>query len=179
MVDQHDVDRLRRLGDVENRVGHPVDAGHVLAVEPDFLPKRAAYALHDIGLDRMLEAIRIYDLAAVMGDRELPPPDLAARAIDIDLGDDRDSRPVALHIGDAAPADRVASLVLARRGSADPARALRHGLHQGDVARVLDMAQAELDVTDVRARRHPGQERFAGEVNLRADGIAQMRAAQG
>ena len=30
MVDQHDVDRLRRLGDVEDRIGHPVDAGHVL-----------------------------------------------------------------------------------------------------------------------------------------------------
>src|SRR5207253_406400 len=63
-VDQHDVDRLRRLGDVEDRVSHPVDAGDVLAVELDLFPQRAAGALHDVALDRVLEPFGVDDQAA-------------------------------------------------------------------------------------------------------------------
>ena len=33
LVEQHDVDLLRRLGDVEDRIGQPVDAGDALVVE--------------------------------------------------------------------------------------------------------------------------------------------------
>ena len=77
MVDQHDVDRLRRLGDVEDRIGQPVDAGHVLAVELDLLPQRAADALHDVALDAFRQPVRVDDLAAVVRDRELARPDLA------------------------------------------------------------------------------------------------------
>ena len=36
-VNQHDVDRLGRLGDVEDRVGEPIDARHFGAVEADLL----------------------------------------------------------------------------------------------------------------------------------------------
>src|SRR5712692_5942437 len=98
MVDQHDVDRLRGLGDVEDRIRHPVDAGHVLAIELDLLPQGAAHALHDVALDRMLEASRVDDLPAVMSDGELARPDLAAGAIDIDLSHDGAPRPIALGI---------------------------------------------------------------------------------
>ena len=34
---QHDVDRLGRLGNVEDRVGEPIDARHFGAVEADLL----------------------------------------------------------------------------------------------------------------------------------------------
>src|SRR5262252_2395409 len=127
-VDDHDVDRLRRLGDVEDRVGHPVDGGHVLAVELDLLPQRATDALDDVALDRMREAVGIDDLTAVVCNGELARPDLAGRAVDVDLGDDRDARAVALRIGDAAAAHLVAGLVAARRGSRLPARLLGGGL---------------------------------------------------
>ena len=43
---------------------------------------------------------------------------------------------------------------------------------------VLDVAQAELDRVDVERRRDLVHERFAREVDLRPDRIAQMRAAQ-
>ena len=57
MIDQREIDRLRRLGDVEDRIGHPVDAGDGLAVERDLLPQRAADALDDVALDGVLEAV--------------------------------------------------------------------------------------------------------------------------
>src|SRR5262249_174478 len=122
MVDQHHLDRLGRLGDVEDRVGHPVDAGHVLSVELYLLPRRAAPALRDVAVDGVLEPGGIDDLAAVVGDGELARPDLSARAVDIDLGDDGAAGAVALRIGDAAARDLVAGLILARRGSRLPAR---------------------------------------------------------
>ena len=53
LVDQHDVDRLRRVGDVEDRIGHPVDAGHAVAVELHLFEQRAADALHDVALDAL------------------------------------------------------------------------------------------------------------------------------
>ena len=155
MVDQHHVDLFGRLGDVEDRIGQPIDAGHGLVVELDLLPQRAADALHDVALDRHADAVRIDDLAAIMGDRELAHPDLAAAAVDVDLGDHRDARAVALRVGDAAAGDLVAGLVLARRRPGLPARLLRRRLDDGDVARILDVAQAELDRIDVRAPPPP------------------------
>src|SRR4029453_4837966 len=121
-VDRDHVDRLRRLRDVEDGIGHPVDAGHGLGVELDLLPQRAAHALHDVALDGVAQAVRVDDLAAVVGHRELARPDLAGRAVDIDLGHDGAARAVALRIGDAAAAHLVAGLVLARRGPRLPAR---------------------------------------------------------
>src|SRR5262249_56792501 len=111
MVDQHHVDRLRRLGDVEDRIGDPVDRGHRLLVELHLFPQRAAHALHDVAFDAQLEPVRIDDLAAVVRHRELARPDLAAGAVDLDLGDHRDARAVALAIGDAAARYGFAALV--------------------------------------------------------------------
>src|SRR5262249_43047185 len=116
MVDQHHLDRLWRLGDVEDRVGHPVHAGHVLSVELDLLPQRAADALNNVAFDRMRQPIGIDDLAAVVGDRELARPDFAGLPVDFDLRYHSDARAVALGIGDAAAGDLVAGLILARRG---------------------------------------------------------------
>ena len=127
---------------------------------------------------RVLQAVRIDDLAAVVRDRELARPDLAGAAVDVDLGDDRAGGAVALRIGDAAAGDRVAGLVLARRGPRVPAGLLGRRLDHRDVARVLDVPQPELDRIDAERRRDLVHERFAGEVDLRPDRIAQMRRAQ-
>src|SRR5262245_62415861 len=113
-----------------------------------------------------------------MGDGELARPDLSARAVDIDLGDDGAAGAVALGIGDAAAGDLVAGLILARRGPRLPARLFGGGLDHRDVARVLDVTQAELDGIEVERRRHLVHERLAGEMDLRSDRVAQMRAAQ-
>src|SRR5262249_61040718 len=113
------------------------------SVELDLLPQRAAHALHDVALDGVPEPVGIDDLAAVMRDGELARPDLSARAVDIDLGDNGAAGAVALGIGDAAAGDLVAGLVLARRGPRLPARLLGRGLDPRDVARVLDVPEAE------------------------------------
>src|SRR5438105_12498017 len=128
MIDQHHVDRLRRLGDVEDRVCHPIYAGHVIGVEFDFLPQGAAYALDDVALDGVLEPVGVDDLAAVVGDREFARPDFAAGAVDLDLGDDGDAGAAALRIGDAAATHRVTGLILARRGPRLPSGLFRRGL---------------------------------------------------
>src|SRR6266566_6433680 len=111
MIDQHDIDRLRRLSNVEDRIGHPVDAGHVLRIELDLFPQSAAQTLHDVALDRVLEPIGIDDLAAVVSDRELAAPDLARAAVDVYLGHNRDAGATALRVGDAAAADAGPGLV--------------------------------------------------------------------
>src|SRR5262249_48894374 len=59
-----------------------------------------------------------------------------------------------------------------------PARLFGGGLDHRDVARVLDVTQAELDGIKVERRRRLVHERLAGEMDLRSDRIAQMRAAQ-
>src|SRR6266851_3733372 len=67
-VDENDVDRLRRLGDVENGIGQPIDAGDVLGVELHLLPERPAGALDDVALDAATQPVGIDDQAAIMGD---------------------------------------------------------------------------------------------------------------
>src|SRR5262245_22838110 len=143
MVDQHHLDRFRRLGAVEDWIGHPVDARYVRSVELDLLPGRAAHALDDVALDGVPEPIGIDDLAAVMRNGELARPDLSARAVDIDLGDHGAAGAVALGIGDAAAGDLVAGLVLARRGPRLAARLFRRGLGRPDVARVPSGTRAD------------------------------------
>src|SRR4029077_3447329 len=150
---------------------HPIDAGHVLGVELDLLPQRAADALHDVALDGVPDPDRVDDLPAVMGDGEFARPDLAARAVDIDLGNDGAARAVALRIGDAAAADLGAGLVLARRRPRLPGGLFRRGPDHGDVARILDVAQAELDRIERQRRRHLVDEGLAREVDLRSDRI--------
>ena len=116
-VDQHDVDLFPRLGDVEDRIGPPIDAGDILLVELDLLPQRAAGGLDDVILDGVAQPVRIDDLAAIVGDRELARPDLSCGTVDLDFGDNRDAAGAALRIGDAAAGHLVAGLILARRRS--------------------------------------------------------------
>jgi hypothetical protein len=66
-------------------------------------------------------------------------------AVDLDLGDDRDHRSRALGVGDAAPGQGVAIAVGPRRGARLPLGALGRGFDDGDVARRLQIAQAERD----------------------------------
>src|SRR5437667_8727109 len=169
MIDQHHVDRLRRLGDVEDRVCHPIYAGHVIGVEFDFLPQGAAYALDDVALDGVLEPVGVDDLAAVVGDRELARPDFPAAAIHLDFGNDGDTRAAALRVGDAAAADDTAGLILARRGLRLPSGFFRRGLDPRDVPGRLDVPQPELDRVEAEYRRHVVHQRFAREMDLRSD----------
>src|SRR5580692_337393 len=111
MIDQHDVDLTGRFSDVENWIGKPIYAGHGLAVEGYFLPQRTANALHYVAFDAFHQPVRIDDLPAVMGDRELARPNLAGRAIDINFRDHRHARAVSLPIGDAAARHLVAGLI--------------------------------------------------------------------
>jgi len=69
-VDQHDVDFLGRLGDIEDRIAEPVRSGDFGAVEGDRLRQRGAGALHDVAFDAAAEAIRVGDQPVIMGDSE-------------------------------------------------------------------------------------------------------------
>src|SRR5262249_50097845 len=93
-------------------------------------------------------------------------------------GDDRDPGAVALRVGDAAAGYLVAGLVAARRGPRLPSGFLGRRLDDGDVARVLDVAQPELDRIELETGGDLVDERFAREVDLRPDRVAQMGAAQ-
>src|SRR5215469_16029537 len=114
----------------------------------------------------MRQTIGIDNLATVVGDRELARPDFPGLPVDFDLRYHSDARAVALRIGDAAARDLVAGLILARRGSRLPARLFSGGLDHRDVARVLDVTQAEFDGIEVERRRQLVHERLAGEMDL-------------
>src|SRR3984893_1987014 len=173
MVEQHGLNLLRRLGDVEDRVADPIHRGHGLVVELDLLPQGAADALHDVALDALGEAVRIDDLAAVMADHEAARVDLTGRAIDLHLGYHRHAGAVALRIGDAAAVDLHARLALRRRTWLT-AEIFGCRLDDGNGARLLEMPEPELDGIEIKRRRHFVHEGFACEVDLRADRIAQM-----
>ena len=83
-----------------------------------------------------------------------------------------------MRVGAAAAADGIASLILARRGPRLPSSFFRRGLDHRDVTRRLDVPQPELDRVEAECRRHFVHERFAREMDLRSDRIAQMRGAQ-
>jgi hypothetical protein len=82
-VDEHDVDGLGRFGNVEDRIGEPVGAGHLGAVEGDLLRQGAAGALDDVALDAASEPVRVDDQPAIVGDGEFASPNLAGAAIDL------------------------------------------------------------------------------------------------
>src|SRR4029077_15548313 len=172
MIDQHEVNLLRRLGDVEDGIADPVDAGDFLVVELDLFPQRAGNSLQDVTLDALLKTVRIDDLAAVVRDSETLGEDLAGGAIDVHLRDHRDPRSVALRIGDAAPAHLGAALALARRRPRIPAELLRRRLDHRDVARLLDVTQTEFDRIQIKRSCHLVHERLTREVDLRPDRIA-------
>ncbi len=134
---------LGRLGAVEDWVGEPVGAGDLGAVEGDLLGKRAARALDDVAFDATAQPVGVDDQPAITGDGEFLRPDLAGAAVDLDLGDDRHHRTRALGIGDAAPRQGVAAAVGPRRRARLPPGGFGRGFDDGDVARHLQIAQAE------------------------------------
>jgi hypothetical protein len=111
VVDQHDVDCLWRLGDVEDRVSRPIDAGDLGTVEGDLLRQCAARALDDIAFDAAPQPIGVDDQPAIMRHGEFARPDFAATAFDLDLEDDRHDGRRALGIGNAAAGQSVAVVV--------------------------------------------------------------------
>src|SRR5207302_6356195 len=133
-----------------------------------------ANALHDVALDGFCEPVGVDDLAAIVRDGEFARPNPAAAPVDINLGNNRHSGSIALGIGHAAAGRRVASLILARRRTRLPARLLSRRLNDGDVARVLHMSQTQLYRVNLEGCRDLVDERFAREVYLGPDRIAQM-----
>src|SRR5712671_1745747 len=107
-VDEHNLDRLGRVADLEDRIAQPVDAGHFLAIETHLLEESARQPLHDVAFDGVADPFRIDDKAAVVRDREFPSPDAPALALDLDLRDHRHEGAVALRVGDAAAGQDVA-----------------------------------------------------------------------
>ena len=100
----------------------------------------------------------------------------AARTVDIDLGDHRHAGAAALRIGDAASRHLDAGLALPAEPRV-PAEFFRRRLDHGDIAGILDVAQAELDRIEIEREGHLVHEGFAREVDLRSHRIAQMRTA--
>src|SRR5450631_1812882 len=154
MVNQHYVYLAGRLGDVEDWIGNPVHTRHGVAVEGHFLPQRAAHALYDVAFDAFHQSIRIDDLSAIVRNRELSRPNLASRAVDVDLGDNGDAGAVALCVGDATAGHLGFGLVTARRRPRVPFGLLRRSIDDGNVTWVFDVAQAEQNRIGVRRRRH-------------------------
>src|SRR5690606_4890281 len=74
VIDEHHIDRFRRLGDVEDWIGLPIDAGDVVFVELDLLMYGTADRLDDVAFDRAGQLQRVDDHAAIMRYRELARP---------------------------------------------------------------------------------------------------------
>src|SRR5437867_2747461 len=53
MVDQHDLDSLGRVADLQDRIAHPVDTGHLLAIEAHLFAERTRQPLHHVAFDRI------------------------------------------------------------------------------------------------------------------------------
>src|SRR5262245_3469553 len=87
MIDQLDLDRLRRLGECENRIGAPIDARHTRAVKRHLFLQRSTDRLNDVALDLIAEAVGIDDQPTVM--RDVHPRDAHAlgREVDLDVDD--------------------------------------------------------------------------------------------
>ena len=103
--DQHDIDRLWRVGDlVMLRIGGRTNRCWSRWRGRRRPPRtRRGWCPGRRCVDAVPQPVRVDDQPAVMGDREFARPDLAAAAVDLDLSDDRDHRPRALGVGDAAP----------------------------------------------------------------------------
>jgi hypothetical protein len=91
------------------------------------------------------EPVGVDDQPAIVCHGEFACPHLAGAAVDLDLGDDRDHGTRALRVGDTAAGQGVAAAVGPRRRARLPPGALGCGLDDGDVARLLQIAQAEGD----------------------------------
>ena len=122
VVDEHDVDRLGRVLDVEDRVARPIDARHPVALEAHFLEQHARQAVHDVAFDGVAQAFRVDDQAAVVRDGEFLRPDAAGLALDFHLGNHRHQRAAPLRIGNAAAGHDVARFRPLRSGTRLPVR---------------------------------------------------------
>jgi hypothetical protein len=116
-------------------------------------------------------SVGVDDQPAIVCDGEFARPYLAGAAVGLDLGDDRDHRPRPLGAGDAAPGQGVVA-VGTRRGARLPPGALGRRVDDGDVARRLQIAQAEGDRVGADRSGDLVDEGFAGGLDLRAHRVA-------
>src|SRR4029077_7200612 len=107
-VDQVDED-VRHLGEGQDRIARPIEAGHGRTVECQLLLQGPAYGLDDVAFDLAQHAVGIDDLPAIVQHEELPGADLTGRALDLDLGDDGDigAHELIFAVGHAAAGDDV------------------------------------------------------------------------
>src|SRR6185437_552033 len=178
MIEEDDIDLLRRLGDVEDRIALPVDARHLLLIEAHFFPETAARRLDDIAFYRIMQERRVDDAAAVMRDGEALRARLAATAIDLNFGRNRNDSPAAPHISDALAAHEVGVLVHGGAGDALlPAEFLGCGFDRRSVP-AAQMPKTEIDSIRVRGQRQLVDEALTREIRLRPQRIAHVRGAQ-
>src|SRR5262249_8386734 len=134
--------------------------------------------LYDLALERLPQQIRRDHLAAIVRHVETARPGLAGDAVDLDLGDDGNAGLPAHRIGDAAAGQHVPVELLAWADMRLPSGLLCHCLDQRKVARMLEVAQAELHRVGVGGMRQLIDKRLDSEVNLWTERIAEMRCAQ-
>src|SRR5579875_1163073 len=103
-VDQVDL-HLGNFREGEDRVTRPIEAGDVRAIERHLLFQRAADGHQHIALDLVAQPVGVDDLPAIMRDIKPADADLAAAAVDFDIGNRADIRAheLVFDIGKPAP----------------------------------------------------------------------------
>src|SRR6185295_19888693 len=82
-------DLVGQIGETQNRIGAPIATRDAPFIKGDRLAQGPARRLHDATFDLVAHAVRIDDLAAVVGSHEPPQSYLSAFAFDLKLGGDR------------------------------------------------------------------------------------------
>src|SRR5262245_13272277 len=144
-VQQLDVD-LRSLRTPQDRIAFPVDARHFGPVPLQLFQPAAAHGLDDVGLDPGPDAVGVDHQPTLVGHDEAFADRPSAPSVHLDLGDRGhvSARVLVLYVGHAAARGHPARPRFWGRARL-PTGALDRSLKHFDAARVVEVAQAELD----------------------------------
>ena len=152
----------------------------MLFVERHLLVERAADRLDDVGLDRPLQRARVDDETAVVRAGDARDPHLAG--LGVDARPRRPSRRSSVRARRrrrrGRPARRARWRGAQPRGTRLPVERRTGGLQRLDVARVLEVLDAESDGVRAGVRGQLIDKRLEDEGRPRAFGIAHVRGAQ-
>ena len=95
------MDRFRRVGVRQRRIGRPVHAGDLLGVERHLFVQRPAERVQRPAFDRPNQPLRVDDEAAVVRTDDALHPDAAGPAIHFDIGDLRHHGLAAVGVSDS------------------------------------------------------------------------------
>ncbi len=139
----------RAVLQAQDRIALPVEAGHALRVEVDFLEQHAAGGLHQLAFDLVLDDQRVHDQPGI--ERAIQVQDAHATRVhvDFDIGHRRAMRDQMRAQADAAAATQALAGSVARARAARLQSAARgRGLQHATPARVADVAAAEFERVD-------------------------------